>query len=167
MPFDATAFMTQNIDRPMETEVKLVPVGEYQAMIDHFGEEAFQNHEFEYKKGDRAGQPGEMVNFNLPFIIQDAKAAEAIGRTDGKCTVYKRMTLDFDDTGNIDFGVNRNIELGRVRKAVDQNKPGSWNVSELRGAGPVIVKVEHRSYKRKDGTAGKSAEVTSVVAIRK
>jgi hypothetical protein len=167
MSFDAAAFMGTTMDRQLETEVKLVPTGEYEAMIGNFDESAFQAYEFEYKKGDRAGQPGEMVNFSIPFVIQDTRAAEAVGRLDGICQVYKRVVLDFDANGQLDTGVNRNVELGQVRDAVGQNNPGPWNVGELRGAGPCRIKVEHRTGKRKDGSPFKTAEVTRVVAIRR
>lgn len=167
MAFDASSFMNAQFDQPLETERKLVPPGEYQAMVGDFDETAFQTHEFEYKKGPRAGQPGEMTNFRIPFVIQDAKAAQAVGRDDGEVIAYKQVTLDFDSNGGLDFGVNRNVELGQIRQAVGQNNPGPWSPSNLRGAGPVMVKVEHRKGKRKDGSPFESAEITRVVAIRR
>lgn len=167
MPFDATSFMTTTVDQPMETDFRHIPAGEYEAVIGTIDENCFKHYEFEYQKGDRAGTPGEMVNFNVPFVIQDAKAAEAIGKTDGQCTAYMRFSLDFDDRGLLDFGINRNVQLGQIRKAVNQNGAGPWSFGNLSGAGPVMVKVEHKTGKKKDGSPFKLAEVTRVAAIRR
>lgn len=163
--FDPDTFMQQTVDAPMETEFRLCPAGEFSAMIGDFTSEAFEVIDFEYKKGTRAGQPGSMTKFNLPFIINDDKAKQELNRD--QVVVTKQMILDVDPiTKQLDFGVNKNIELGRVRDAVGQNNPGPWSVSQLRGAGPLMVKVEHIEYARKDGTKGKRAEVTRVVKLR-
>ena len=80
--------------------------------------------------------------------------------------VYKPVNLDVSDDGGIATGKNKNIELGRVRKAVGQNADGPWNITQLRGAGPVLVKVVHREGDRKDGSKWKRAEVDQVVSLR-
>lgn len=162
--FDPDTFMQQTIDQPLETDFRLCPPGEFQAMIDDFTSEAFEQIQFTYKKGDKAGQDGVMTKFNLPFTINDEKAKQELGRD--KVVVTKQMILDVvPGTNQLDWGPNKNIELGRVRAATGQNNPGAWAVSNLRGAGPVMVKVEHVEYPRKDGTKGKRAEVTRVVKI--
>lgn len=164
MDFDADQFMNENVDAPLETEFKLVPAGEYPARIDDFTSEAIENFDFEYKRGPNAGQQGSMKKFSCPFVIDDAAVAASLGRD--KLIVTKQMILDIDkDTGRLDFGVNKNIELGRIRLAVNQNNPGPWTISNLRGAGPVMVKVEHIAFERKDKTKGTRAEVTRVVKI--
>lgn len=164
MSFDPDTFMQQNIDQPLETEVKLVPEGEYQAMIADFDSKAFEQIEFKYKKGDRAGDPGTMTKFNCPFVITDSRLQEAIGRD--QTTVTKQMILDLDTSGSLDFGINKNVALGQIRAAVGQNVAGPWSIGQLRGTGPVVVRVDHRSGKRDDGTEWKRAEVTRVVALR-
>lgn len=164
MDFDADQFMTETVDQPLETEFKLCPTGEYRAMIDTFTSEAIENFDFEYKRGPQAGQPGSMKKFTCPFVIDDAAAAAILNRD--RVIVTKQMILDIDkDTGRLDFGTNKNIELGRIRDAVGQNNPGPWTIGNLRGAGPVMVKVEHVDFERKDKTKGKRAEVTRVVKI--
>lgn len=163
MTFDPDTFMHQTVDQPMETEFKLCPAGEYTAMIDDFDSNAFEVVEFEYKKGDRAGQPGSFTKFNCPFVINDAKAQQELNRD--KVVVTKQMILDFDEQGGLDFGTNKNIDLGRLRDAVGQNAAGPWSFSQLRGAGPVMVKVDHVDFKRRDGSSGKRAEITRVVKI--
>lgn len=164
MDFNPDEFMTQTIDQPLETEFKLCPAGEYQAMIDDFTSEAFEKFDFEYQRGPNAGLPGSMTKFNCPFVINDEKAKAELNRD--KVVVSKQIILDIaKDSGQLDWGTNKNIALGQIRSAAGQNSPGPWSISQLRGAGPCMVKVEHITFKRKDGTEGKRAEVTRVVKL--
>lgn len=165
MNFDPDVFMQTTVDQPLETEFKLCPEGEFPAMIGDFDSTAFSQIDFEYKKGDRAGQPGTMTKFDCPFIINDDTAKQALGRDN--VIVTKQMILDIDPaTKGLDFGPNKNVPLGQVRDAVGQNNPGPWAPGQLRGAGPVIVQVKHIEFARKDGSKGKRAEVTRVVKMK-
>jgi hypothetical protein len=162
--FDADAFMTTTVDQPLETKFKLVPEGEYRAMIGDFDSTAIEQIDFEYKKGDRAGQPGTMTKFTCPFVIDnDPRVMQELGRD--KATVTRQIILDMADSGGLDFGPNKNVPLGQIRAAVDQNQPGPWSIGNLRGAGPVMVKVSHRKGKRSDGSDFEMAEVTRVVKV--
>lgn len=161
--FDPSLFMQQTVDAPMETEYTLVPEGEYKAMIDDFNEDAVEQFEFEYKRGPKAGQNGSMMKLTLPFVIDDDKVKAELARD--KVTVTKQLILDLDTNGGLDRGKNRNIDLGRIRDAVGQNAGGPWNISNLRGAGPLVVKVVHREFDYKDGRKGKRAEVDRVARI--
>lgn len=166
--FDPNEFMSQTVDTPVEglqTEMKLVPEGEYRAMIDDFDHTAFERIEFTYKRGPNAGMPGSMTKFSIPFkITDDPKIKEALDRDNA--TVRKQLILDFDQNGKLDFGTNRNLELNRVRAAVGQDAAGvPWTFMDLRGKGPVMIKVIHREVERADGTKTKFAEVERVVRI--
>jgi hypothetical protein len=161
--FDPETFMQQTVDAPLETEFTLIPTGEYIATIDDFTSDAFEKIDFEYKKGSRAGQPGTMTKFNCPFVIQDDAVKAELARD--KVTMYKQLILDVADDGGLDFGKNKNIDLGRIRAAVGQNDPGPWSIANLRGAGPVMVKVVHVDFERKDKSKGKRAEIERVVRI--
>lgn len=162
--FDPDTFMLQTVDAPLETEFKICPAGEFPAMIDDFDSSAFEVVDFEYKKGARAGQPGQFTKFSIPFNINDDKCRQELGRD--KVVVTKQIILDIDENGGLAWGPNKNIPLGQVRAAVDQNQPGAWSMAQLRGAGPVMVKIDHIDYKRNDGTKGTRAEVTRVVKMR-
>lgn len=162
--FDPDTFMQQTVDAPLDTEFKICPEGEYPAMIDDFDSSAFEQIEFEYKKGPRAGQPGTMTKFSCPFIINDESVKQLLNRD--KVVISKQLILDIAETGGLDFGTNKNVALGQIRDAVGQNTSGPWSISQLRGAGPVMVKIDHITFKRNDGTTGKRAEVTRVVKIR-
>lgn len=161
--FDPDAFLQQTIDQPMETERELVPEGEYPAMIGDFESKALEMVDFTYKKGDRAGQPGSMLKFTCPFSLQDDNLKAALGRDTVVAT--KQMILDVGVDGGLDFGKDKNIDLGRLRAAVGQNVAGAWGIMNLRGAGPLMVQVKHVTYKRNDGSEGKRAEVQRVAKI--
>lgn len=162
--FNADTFMQQTVDQPLETEYTLVPEGEYQATIDDFTAEALEQIAFNYKQGDRAGTPGVMSKFTIPFVIHDDTVKQTMGRD--KVVVTKQVILDINDTtGALDWGKNKNIELGRVRQGAGQNAPGPWSVAQLRGAGPMMVKVVHKQFDRKDGTKGTRVEVDRVARI--
>jgi hypothetical protein len=164
MSFNPDTFMEQNVDQPLETEYVLVPQGEYVAVIDDFTSDAFERIDFDYKKGPRAGTPGTMTKFTIPFVINDEAVKAELQRD--KVVVTKQLILDLDENGALDFGKNRNIDLGRIRAAVGQNNAGeAWSVAKLRGAGPVMVKVVHVDFERKDKTKGKRAEIERVVRI--
>jgi hypothetical protein len=162
--FDPDTFMQQTVDHPLETEYLSVPPGEYVATIDDFTSKAIERIDFEYKTGERAGTPGVMVKLTIPFIVQDETVKAEMQRE--KVVVSKQIILDLDEAGGIDWGKNKNVELGRVRAAVGQNVDGQpWSIEKLRGAGPVMIKVVHTEFERKDKTKGKRTEVERVVRI--
>lgn len=163
MSFDPDTFMNQTVDQPMATEFKLCPAGEYRATIDDFDSSAFETFDFTYKQGPNAGLPGSMTKFSIPFVIDSDAAKTELGRD--KVVVTKQVILDIDSNGALDFGTNKNVELGRIRAAVNQNGPGPWSPGNLRGQGPVMVKVAHVAFKRNDGTQGQRAEITRIARI--
>ena len=163
-PFDPDVFMNQTIDQPLAEDYTLCPEGEYPAIIDDFDRSAFRTNQFVYKQGPNQGLPGAMTTFNIPWVIQDERAKQALSRD--KVVVYQPIILDFDSNGGLDFGVNKNVNLGKVRKALNQNQPGAWSVAQLKSQGPCMVRVVHREIELKDKTKRKLAEVDRVVPIR-
>lgn len=162
--FDADEFMTQTVDQPLETEFKLCPEGEFPMMIDDFDSRAIVTYEFVYSKGDRAGQDGSMTKLTLPFIVNDDGAKALLGRD--KVIVPTDFILDLDDTGHLAHGTNKNVKLGQVREAVNQNQSGPWSFAQLRGAGPFMGRVKHVDITLKDGSKIKKAEVVRFVKMR-
>jgi hypothetical protein len=157
--FDPDTFMQQTVDEPMATEFRICPQGEYQAMIDDFDSKAFTHVEWQDKQ---TGEQKSAPQFSCPFVIQDEKVKAELGRE--KLVVPAKMFLDINAAGGLDFGPDRNVRLGQIREATGQNVKGPWSIMNLRGAGPVMVKVTHRQDKR--NPERKFAEVTRVVAIR-
>lgn len=164
MSFDPNLFMQQTIEQPLETERTLVPPAEYQMMVDDFESSAIEEISFEYKKGAQAGQPGTMHVFNCPCVIQSDTLKAELGVE--KVIVYKRINLDIGPDGNLEWGKNKNIDLGQLRAAVNQNGSGPWSIGMLRGAGPFMGRVDKKTGKRKDGSDFESREVGRVAPLR-
>lgn len=162
--FDPDRFLQQNVDGPLETEFTLVPAGEYLAAIDDFDKDAIEEIKFDYKKGPRAGQPGVMYKLTLPFIVNDDAVKAELDRD--KVIVNRQLILDLDENGKLAEGKNKNIELGRIRDAVGQNDGSPWTIANLRGAGPLMIRVTHVEFERKDGSRGKRAEIDRVARVR-
>lgn len=161
--FDPDNFLQQNVDGPLATEFTLVPQGEYPATIDDFDKDALEQISFEYKRGPKAGQPGVMTKLNLPFVINDDAVRAELGRD--KVVITRQLILDLDDQGKLAEGKNKNVELGRIRDALGQNDGSPWSIAQLRGAGPIMIRVNHVEFERKDGTRGKRAEIDRVARI--
>lgn len=163
--FDPNAFMQTTVDQPLETERTLVPEGEYRLFVGDFDSSIFETFEFTYQRGPNAGQPGQMHKATFPIIVDDDAVRTLFGQQEVR--VYYECTLDLDpQTGQLSFGPNKNIDLGKLRHAAGQNNPGPWSMGQLRGAGPFMGKIEHREIRRKDGTKFKRAEVTRMSPIR-
>ncbi len=164
MSFDADSFMNETVDQPFETERTLIPESEYRMAVDDFTSDALQTINFTYKKGERAGQPGSFTKFNVPIVILDDKVAHDLQLD--KVVVVWSINLDLDDTGKLEWGINKNIALGQLRRACGQNQNGPWSPSQLRGSKPFMGKVVHRTIKREDGTSYKVADIGRVMPIR-
>lgn len=128
--FDPNVFLNQEIKGANEVKYTPVPIGEYQCYIDDLGTDTYED------------QP--------ILIITYALISEELKKTLGleKPTVQDRIFLDVDETGALAFGPNKNVRLGRVREACGQNAAGKkWNMNMLRGAGPLMIMVDHRFNK--------------------
>jgi hypothetical protein len=155
MTFDPATFMNQSTQGKMDTVIAQCPEGEYKALIDDFDASAFRT--FQSKKDGK-----DFTVFSPPFVIQDASVAATLGRE--KVTVFhKGMFIDIDAAGGLDTSKGKNVDLGRLREALGQNVDGPWTFNNLKGAGPVMVKVVHESDK--DDPEKKYARITKVVKI--
>lgn len=164
LPFDPDSFMQVTVDSPMATERQICPEGSFTAMVADFDSTAFEKFDFTYNKGPNAGQPGSMTKFNCPFTITDAKVLADMERDSLK--IFQQITLDLAPNGGLAVGKDKNVDLGKLREAVDQNTGGPWTFANLKGAGPLLVQVRHETYKRKDGTEATTARVVRTAKIR-
>lgn len=154
MAFDAEKFLNQNTQGPMSTSVIPCPEGEYKAFVDD-GDKAIS---FRDGGTDRNGNdlsPQCIVLFN----ILDDGVKTALNRD--KVLVPHNVWLDVKGD-NLDLSEGKNVGLGRLRKALDQND-GAWSPLMMKGKGPVMVKVTQRSDKN-DPTI-KYAEVSRVAKL--
>lgn len=136
--FDVDSFMQTNVDAPMATALQGVPEGEYVAMIGDFDSRAFKTVKTE-KTGDRPV-------LEIPFLIQDEALKAKLGRE--QVTHRETFWLDFiPGTATLDTGPDKNVRLGALREALNQNV-APWNPSMLRNMGPVRIVIKTTSDKK-------------------
>jgi hypothetical protein len=120
----------------MSTQLDPVPKGEFKAVSDPVSRESFSD--FDYKRGDRAGQKG--YRMTIHWKIDDESAGEYNGRK-----VRQQFIIDTTADGSgLDFGKGKNITLGRLRDALGQNQNGQpWGPSML-GSQVAKITVDQR-----------------------
>ena len=129
--FDPDSFMSSTTEGEMSTEYTPVPEGEYNAVIDNVNAR------------ESSSDKGDFVMLDVTWKIDDAHVAEVTGIENP--TVRQTIFLDITSSGGIDMAKGKNIQLGRLREAVNQNKPGPWSPSMLPG-NVAKVKISHRMY---------------------
>ncbi len=142
--FDPVNFMNASFDGSFSTEFMPVPEGEFRASIK------------EVTPGvTTTGKP----YMRVQWIIDSEEARQATNMAEPKCS--QTLWLDVTESGGLDMGKGRNVGLGRLRAAVDQNT-GSWQPGMLIGK-VATVKVKHSIDKRDGQTI--QAEVSAVAHI--
>lgn len=132
--FDPDTFMSTSFTEANETKFVTVPEGEYQAVVDKVEANTWQS-----RDGSKSG-----LKLDLTWKIDDQAAADATGMANP--TVKQSIMLDMTESGGLATGPGKNINLGRLREAVGQNKPGSaWSPTMLLGQ-PAKVSVKHRMW---------------------
>lgn len=153
-PFDADAFLSTTVDGPMSTAPLNCDEGEYKAIIDD-GEKAIAFRSFPGKNGKPDSHQC-VIQFS---ILDDAQKAR-MQREKVLVPMTCWLDLNKEETG-LDLSDGKNVALGRLRKAVGQND-GAWNPAMLKGKGPLMVKVTHRSNPE---TGDKYHEVSRVAPL--
>jgi hypothetical protein len=156
MAFDADKFLNQVVTEPMSTVTVPCPEGEYKAFVDD-GDKGVT-----FREGgtDRNGNELSPQCIVLFAIFGDQIPNQQLKRE----KVFVPMNIWLDVTGDaLDLSEGKNVGLGRLRKALDQNEDRSWSPLMMKGKGPVMIKVTQRSDKN-DPTQ-KYAEVSRVSRI--
>lgn len=160
MPFDVNSFIDMTTDRPGSTEVTLVPPGVYSARVVRFGTPR--------RLKDSDGSPLPRVTIDMIWSIVDTDGAvRAITNKEEntvKQTLWIDVTVDPEtgEVGGFDWGVNRNIQLARLRALFDQNKAHEdWALKNFIGQS-ARVSVVHVADKKSPGVI--YAQVDSVEA---
>jgi len=136
--FDPNVFLAQEVKGANEIKFTPIPKGEYKAFIDDIDMDEYE------------GSPILVIN----YAIMDDTLKATLGLE--KPTQQDRIFLDMEN-GQLAFGVNKNVRLGRTREAVGQNNGKAWQFNQLRGAGPVKLLIDHKPGKN-------AGEVFSYVA---
>lgn len=132
--FDPDAFMSGTTTEANAEKFDPIPEGDsYHGVI-----EKAEVNQFRGKKDPSKTY----TSLNITWAIDDPALAEKLGRQSLTCR--QSVFLDLNDNGALATGANKNVGLGRLRKALGQNQPGKpWSPAMLEGAGPCLLKVEH------------------------
>jgi hypothetical protein len=137
--FNPEMFLNSNFDQANSTELLPHPEGEFMAVSDPVTAESFKS--FDIKRGDRAGQKGFMLILTWNVNDENGILKETLGRAP---KVRQSIMLDIGPGGSLEFGKGRNVALGRVREALNQNLTGKpWSFAML-GGQLAKIKVKHR-----------------------
>lgn len=112
-----------------------IPAGEYRAVV--------QDVELESIQGKK--DPTKVyLKCNVTYNIDDAGLRETLKRE--KISISDGFLVDLTDSGSIDYSEDRNIRLGRLRRATGLNVPGQpWSFPMFKGR-PLKIKIGHEMY---------------------
>ena len=111
--FDPNSFFEQVIAEVGSTEAVPIPAGEYLATID-------KKEVTTWQKKDDPSVSG--LKLKITWSLEDQAVRDLLGRD--KVVVVQDIMLDTTETGGLDMGKGRNVELNRLRAAVDLNVSG-------------------------------------------
>lgn len=143
--FDEDAFMSNTSEGEMSTEYTPVPIGEYSAVVKKVGTRS------------GSGEKGDWAVLDVTWVIDDESIVKLTGMDEP--TVRQSIFLDVTDSGGLDYGKGKNIHLGRLREALNQNTGAAWSPTMLVDNVATIL-VDHRLYEGRT-----FADVKSVSAI--
>jgi hypothetical protein len=111
--FDPNTFLNAEFTEANDTVVIPCPTGEYPAIAEKVEVQTWQK-----KDGSASG-----LKLNVLWDIQDDNVRALTGRD--KVMVPQQIMLDLNESGTgLDMGKGKNVALGRLREALDLNKPG-------------------------------------------
>ena len=144
--FDPNTFMNTEVTESNATTYTPVPEGEFTASIKSVT--------------PRVLTDGRAV-FDLQWIVDDEQARNETGMAEPMAR--QTLWLDITESGGLDFGKGKNVGLGRVREALDQNQSGKPWAPGMMVGGVAKIKVIHSIDKRDNVTV--QANVSSVVKL--
>lgn len=133
MSFDADTLLNTDVTGATSTEYIPIPAEEFVGIIKDVG-----------AKEVVSQKNGETYRFlEILYMVDDEGVRELTGMSEPK--VRQSMILDFTDAGTLDLGKGKNVSLGRLREACNQNDPSKpWNFNMLVGQA-VKITVKHRT----------------------
>jgi hypothetical protein len=130
--FDPDVFLGLTVDKELDTKTIPIPPGTYPGVIEDVKPKLITS--------NNTGE--EYLIFEVFFRIDDESVKQATGRD--KPRTRMSIFVDRTESGGIDVAKGKNIQLGKLRDAVNQNNPGQpWAPSMLKGAA-CRIKVGHR-----------------------
>lgn len=130
--FDPDSFLNEQVEGALSTSFEPIPEGEFLAVI---GSEEKSIQVRQTAKGSTI--------LDVTWELQDAELSTQLGRD--KLTVRQSLFLDLTPEGTLDRGKGKNVQLGKLRAALNQNDPNRpWTFGHLKGAGPAMIRVTQR-----------------------
>lgn len=131
--FDPAQFLDMSFDQANDTVVIPPDEGDYQAIIEKVDARPWTSKADPSKSG---------LALDIIWELQSEAAKARTGRD--KVTVKQGIMLDVMESGGLDMGKGKNIGLGRLREAVNQNASGRpWSPNMLIGQ-MAKINVKHR-----------------------
>jgi hypothetical protein len=135
MALDVNQYMNATHQGENATKMTPIPVGEYKSVITDVVLESLPGKKDVTKT---------YLKCNVTHQLDDAGLREQLKRE--KVTMTQDFLIDLTASGDIDFGADRNIKLGRLREACGLNDPQTpWSFPMFKGR-VVKVKVGHEMY---------------------
>jgi hypothetical protein len=128
--FNAEAFMQTSTKQSNDTKLIPVPQGDRPAMVK----------KILFRDGVKDGVA--WVAMDLIWHVLDDESKKTTGMDTP--TVKQSIFLDLTAEGALDMSKGKNVQLGKVREALGQNKEGrAWSPGQLQGV-PATILVSHR-----------------------
>lgn len=131
--FSPEQFLDMQTTEANDTKLVPVPVGEYVAVIDEVKARS-------WKKKDDPSVGG--LALDIVWAIDDEGVKSLLGRD--KVTVKQGIMLDLTESGGLDMGKGKNVNLGKLREATGLNVPGQPFAASMLGGRLAKIRVEHR-----------------------
>jgi hypothetical protein len=147
--FNAEAFMGQTTTSAMETSIKPISEGVHPGQVTKLEIRHLD-------PTDRNPNGSYVLDVTWEVLSEVAKKDTGLDHP----TARQGIFLDVNAQGGLDSGPAKNVQLGRLREAVGQNKAGkSWSFNHLMGATADLL-IAHRADKNDPETT--YAEVKKV-----
>ncbi|ATB52668.1 hypothetical protein PVS_32 [Vibrio phage vB_VspS_VS-ABTNL-3] len=127
--FNAESFLNQTVEAKLDVRRIPMPEGDH----DEMQITDLSINTGTMKSGERAGET--WVQLKAKLVCTDPNVAAEMKLTgDQQPTVYWQEFIDLDENGNLDIADGRNIKLGKLRQACNQNNDDEWSINDLKSA---------------------------------
>lgn len=130
--FDANDFLNSSNQQTLDDKFLPIPEAEYTAQIG-MGEE-----DIKIATGEKDGKPWARMVLRLEILDPSGELKAKIFR---EPKINYDFFLDLDSNGGMSHDKQKNIRLGALLTATNNNRPG-WKGNDLRGK-PFKIKVAH------------------------
>jgi len=149
--FDAEKFLNHETTEETDTVLIPIPVGEWQGQIN--------NIKFREIMAKNTGETHTLMDIVWEILDDDVKKETKMVKPTCRQTIFLELTSE----GNIDMAKGKNVQIGRLREAVKQNKAGkAWSPAKLMGQVALV-----KTIQRVDGEDSTKifSEVKQVAAL--